>query len=78
MIIYMMAKKRMLDSLKRFDFVKNVLGEFNEEIVGNNLVLDIVDYKKTRRQAQELVARQDAVSPDATLNQSLSESTLQA
>ena len=44
LLIYVMAKKRVFDKLKQFKFIRGLMSEFNEEEVGNNLVLEVMDY----------------------------------
>ena len=79
LVIYVMAKRGSFDRLKHLDFVKNIMVEFNEESVGNHLVLDIVDYKKNKRESQsQELARRQAVANETTANESLNESTLES
>lgn len=59
-----MSKKRIFEKLKRFKFVSNLMSEFNEEEVGNTLILEVMDYKRKRQIA---VDRQQSSPNDSTV-----------
>ena len=78
LLLYVMARRRLLEKLKSIQFFQSILGEFNEENIGNNLVLEIVDYKKKRKSERERELNQTENSL-AHLDQSTSnDASLQA
>jgi hypothetical protein len=77
LLLYVMARKRLLDGLRNVQFFQSIIAEFNEDNIGNNLVLEIIDHKKKKRdQREQELSMADAsaanldqsnVSPDSSL-----------
>lgn len=63
-LIYVLSKNKVFDRLRNFRFIDNIMSEFNEEDVGNNLVLEVIDYKKHKKARAEKKSQ-------ASLDQSL-------
>lgn len=52
LLLWVMAKNKLLDSCQKITFFKNVIGEFDSNEVGDGLVLQVLDYKKTQKRKQ--------------------------
>lgn len=55
-ILYLLIKNKILGKLRAIKFIDNIVSEFNEEDVGNNLVLEIIDYKRQKKTKTDLNA----------------------
>lgn len=56
-LLYVLNKNKVLDKLRNVRFVDNIMSEFSEEDVGNNLVLEVIDYKKHKKARSEKKAQ---------------------
>lgn len=52
-LLYVLSKNKIFDKLRSIKFVDNIMSEFSEEDVGNNLVLEVIDYKKHKKARAE-------------------------
>jgi hypothetical protein len=52
LLLWVMARNKLLDGCQRITFFKNVLGEFDSNEVGDGLVLQVLDYKKTQKRKE--------------------------
>jgi hypothetical protein len=80
-LLYVMSKNKVLDKLRNIRFIDNVMSEFNEEDVGNHLVLEVIDYKKHKKaradkRAQEILDQSTTSQPESgtELKETLDES----
>jgi biopolymer transport protein ExbB/TolQ len=77
-ILYILIKNKILGKLRAIKFIDNIVSEFNEEDVGNNLVLEVIDYKKQKKARSEKTASQTSASNSESgveLNQTLTDQT---
>jgi hypothetical protein len=71
-VLYILVKYRILGKLRAIKFFDNIMSEFNEEDVGNNLVLEVIDYKRHKKPKTERNTQQ----PETAVSQNESATDL--